>query len=586
MRLLEVQDDGSFSLIGPQDCGRSPYAILSHTWGADHEEVTYKDLLEGTGKGKRGYDKLTFCKEQATKDGLRHFWIDTCCINKSSEPELSEAIRSMFKWYLSASKCYVYLSDVSSTGCVQDSVAFPDSRWFTRGWTLQELLAPNYVQFFSKEGVLLGDKHSRVEEISEITNIPTEALTRLSLSEYSIEERMGWARGRKTTREEDQVYSLLGIFEIHIPIMYGEGEDHARKRMKRAIEESSEGPVDSSNSKLIAEEMDRRKKLSDIQNWLSAPDPSVNYHKALKRRQHDTGLWFLKEHRYTSWKTDNTSSIWLYGIPGCGKTILSSTILEDIFNHRETHPGHAVAYFYFDFNDVQKQSNEKMLCSLIVQLLRQAVDIPARLDTLFYGGRPPALEELLQIVRDMTQQFPQIYIMLDALDECGQRLELMEILEVIVGWKFSNLHLIMTSRQEQEIKSSLESFVDPKNIICLENDVVDKDIQLYIRQRLCEDKGLAKWRKDVTLQQEIEAALLKGSKGMYVQCKVFISRANNSLGFDGLYANWTHWRIVLIDQPCDKHSKHSQQLLTRLMSGSWTTLKRNMPNTPFESFSG
>ncbi|EMD59908.1 hypothetical protein COCSADRAFT_125993, partial [Bipolaris sorokiniana ND90Pr] len=504
MRLLEIQSDGSFSLVGPQRSDISPYAILSHTWGADHEEVTYQDLYNGTGKEKHGYKKITLCKEQATKDGLCHFWIDTCCINKSSEPELSEAIRSMFKWYRNASKCYVYLSDVSSTDCDPDGVVFSESRWFTRGWTLQELLAPSCVQFFSKEGVLLGDKHSLAKEISEITRIPVEALQGHDLSIFSVGERMRWAEERKTTREEDQVYSLLGIFNIHIPIMYGEGEGHARKRMRELIETSTR---------------DRDAKVSKMKDWLSAPDPSVNYQKALKQRQHDTGRWLLHEKRYENWKMENSSCIWLYGIPGCGKTILSSTILEDIFMCCDNHSGYAVAYFYFDFNDVQKQNAERMLRSLVVQLLQKSVDIPLGLDALFSshdnGKRPPALNSLLEVAHDLIVQFPQVYIVLDALDECSQWSELMEMLETIASWKIPNLHLIMTSREEPDIKSTLTSFVDPQNSICLQSNVVDRDIQLYIRQRVSDDKDLVKWKKDSALQQEIEVALMEGSRGMF-----------------------------------------------------------------------
>ncbi|KAJ5056268.1 hypothetical protein J3E72DRAFT_388715 [Bipolaris maydis] len=504
MRLLEVQSDGSFSLVGPQRSDISPYAILSHTWGADHDEVTYQDLYNGTGKEKHGYNKISFCKEQTTKDGLCHFWIDTCCINKSSEPELSEAIRSMFKWYRNASKCYVYLSDVSSTDCDQESVPFSESRWFTRGWTLQELLAPSCVQFFSKEGVLLGDKHSLAKEISEITRIPVEALQGHDLSKFSVEERMRWAEERKTTREEDQIYSLLGIFNIHIPIMYGEGEGHARKRMREVIEAST---------------VARDAKLSQIERWLSAPDPSVNYQKALKLRQHNTGRWLLDGERYETWKIETASCIWLYGIPGCGKTLLSSTILEDVFRYCDEHPGYAVAYFYFDFNDIQKQNAERMLRSLVVQLLQKSVDIPSSLDALFSshdnGKRPPALDSLLKVARDLIEHFPQVYIVLDALDECNQWSELMEMLETIASWEIPNLHLIMTSRAEPDIKSTLTSFVDPQNSICLQSNIVDRDIQLYIRQRLSDDKDLAKWKKDPDIQQEIETALTKGSKGMF-----------------------------------------------------------------------
>ena len=113
MRLLEYNSDGEFSLTKDFVCGEIPeYAILSHTWGADTEEVTYRDVIDGTGKNKVGYGKIRFCGEQARRDGLHSFWVDTCCINKSSDRELSEAINSMFRWYRKAAKCYVYLTDV------------------------------------------------------------------------------------------------------------------------------------------------------------------------------------------------------------------------------------------------------------------------------------------------------------------------------------------------------------------------------------------------------------------------------------------------------------------------------------------
>jgi len=156
MRLLERQTGGEIRLTDdllPENL--PPYAILSHTWGDDSEEVSYADLVAGLKRHKAGYQKIQFCVQQAAKDGLRYSWVDTCCIDKSSSSELSEAINSMFSWYKNAAKCYVFLSDVSMNG--HDSTPpeweldFRSSRWFTRGWTLQELLAPTSVEFFSKD---------------------------------------------------------------------------------------------------------------------------------------------------------------------------------------------------------------------------------------------------------------------------------------------------------------------------------------------------------------------------------------------------------------------------------------------------
>jgi hypothetical protein len=244
MRLLRLEDDGEFSLVEHFDKNIPQYGVLSHTWGADHEEVTLRDITEGTGKSKAGYRKLTFCSEQAKKDNLSWFWVDTCCIEKSSSMELSEAINSMFRWYHGAAKCYVYLADVSvssiggnvsSTGHTRTS-SFRHSRWFTRGWTLQELVAPTSVEFFSLEGVRLGDKDSMLQELHEITGISKPALRGSPLSQFSIDERMSWAAKRQTKREEDAAYSLLGIFGIHMPLIYGEGAENASLRLRREIE--------------------------------------------------------------------------------------------------------------------------------------------------------------------------------------------------------------------------------------------------------------------------------------------------------------------------------------------------------------
>jgi hypothetical protein len=113
MRLLELKNHSEFSLTKDLIDNIPPYAILSHTWGADTEEVSFKDLISGTGESKSGYEKIRFCGEQARCDGLQYFWVDTCCIDKSNNNELSEAINSMFRWYCNAATCYVYLSDVS-----------------------------------------------------------------------------------------------------------------------------------------------------------------------------------------------------------------------------------------------------------------------------------------------------------------------------------------------------------------------------------------------------------------------------------------------------------------------------------------
>jgi hypothetical protein len=248
MRLLEYDDDGEPSLTKDFIDNLPRYAILSHTWGADDKEVTFEDVVNHTGKDKVGYAKIRFCAKQAATDGLQYFWIDTCCIDKSSSAELTEAINSMFRWYREADKCYVYMSDLSIYD--QDVInhqpswesAFLKSRWFTRGWTLQELLAPTSLEFFSADGRRLGDKRSLEQQIHRITGIPVEALRGNPLSSFSVTERMSWAAKRNTTRKEDRAYCLLGIFDVHIPLIYGEGEK-AFTRLKEEIDKYSKGKL-------------------------------------------------------------------------------------------------------------------------------------------------------------------------------------------------------------------------------------------------------------------------------------------------------------------------------------------------------
>jgi Cdc6-like AAA superfamily ATPase len=253
---------------------------------------------------------------------------------------------------------------------------------------------------------------------------------------------------------------------------------------------------------------------------LSPPDPSPNYQKAVKLRQTDTGLWFLRGEDYAAWKTNPASFIWLYGIPGCGKTILSSTILQNILQYCANDPGKVVAYFYFDFNDTQKQSPELMIRSLVSQMSQQCVKIPTTLETLFSscenGQRQPSLDGLLEVMHYMMQEFPETYIVLDALDECTDRTELMAILERITRLKLEGSHLLVTSRKERDIESSLETIVDTQNTICLQSELVDRDIRTYVRQRLSDDKSLSKWQKDPDIRHEIEMTLVKGAQGMCV----------------------------------------------------------------------
>ena len=202
------------------------YAILSHTWGS--EEVTLQDIKTDTATELAGYEKIKKACFVAAANYFDYVWIDTCCIDKTSSAELSEALNSMYRWYEEAQECYAYLADVprgtisSLTGIAGGK--FRESRWFTRGWTLQELIAPSTIIFLNSEWQEIGSKSSLQQVISEITGIPSIFLLGDDLEHASVAQRMSWASKRETTRIEDIAYSLMGMFGIYMPMLYGEGE--------------------------------------------------------------------------------------------------------------------------------------------------------------------------------------------------------------------------------------------------------------------------------------------------------------------------------------------------------------------------
>ena len=224
MRLLNVK---SLELEAFNENAAPSYAILSHTWGSDKDEVSYEELSNGSVNQKAGYRKIRQASAVAAQRGLSYIWIDTCCIDKSSSSELSETINSMFRWYKNSEVCFAYLEDVPAIQNGRRSTQendFKKSRWFTRGWTLQELLAPRSVIFFSRNWQQIGSKIDMATQISQITNIDKRALRDLRyVQSTSLAKRMSWAANRQTTREEDIAYCLLGIFGVNMPLLYGEG---------------------------------------------------------------------------------------------------------------------------------------------------------------------------------------------------------------------------------------------------------------------------------------------------------------------------------------------------------------------------
>ncbi|KAK4625419.1 Vegetative incompatibility protein HET-E-1 [Fulvia fulva] len=235
MRLLHVAallESGRLELEEFIGSDVPSYAILSHTWG--HDEVLYSDIASG-------------------RAHTEHVWIDTCCINKSSSAELQEAINSMYR----AETCYVYLKDVNTPTHVDFDIfrcQFRSSRWFSRGWTLQESLVPRSVQFFVSSGKPLwpfsttsahDDRRSLVAEITSATNFAEDIIAAGPgvIHERSIATRMSWAATRITTREEDIAYSLLGIFNVNMPLLYGEGRKAFRRLQQTLLDQSDDSSI-------------------------------------------------------------------------------------------------------------------------------------------------------------------------------------------------------------------------------------------------------------------------------------------------------------------------------------------------------
>jgi hypothetical protein len=224
MRLINVDTFELCEFFGDEI---PPYAILSHRWGKD--EVLFEVLSADLPRARTlaGFEKIAFCAKQAKIDGLLFCWVDTCCIDKRSSSELSEAINSMYQWYQNAVYCYAYLADVSIPSPPYETVpryALLRSEWFSRGWTLQELIAPMNLRFYSARWDDLGPRRKYATSISRNTGIDERILRgQIPVDSVNIAQRMRWASSRKTTRVEDKAYCLMGIFDVNMPLLYGEG---------------------------------------------------------------------------------------------------------------------------------------------------------------------------------------------------------------------------------------------------------------------------------------------------------------------------------------------------------------------------
>jgi heterokaryon incompatibility protein (HET) len=247
MRLLNVKN---FKVAEFHGDNIEKYAILSHTWSKDDkDEVSFQDItgsLEDAMQ-KAGFEKIRYCAEQAREDGYNWCWIDTCCIDKSSSAELTEAINSMYAWYKASGVCYAYLVDVNERRTENQrekwNRLFASSHWFTRSWTLQELIAPSHLRFFGQRWIELGTREELLDTISGITRIQRDVLIEAAPEKASIAQRMCWASKRSAKRIEDKAYSLMGLFDVNMPLLYGEGTKAFRRLQEEIIKSADDETI-------------------------------------------------------------------------------------------------------------------------------------------------------------------------------------------------------------------------------------------------------------------------------------------------------------------------------------------------------
>ncbi|ENI03090.1 hypothetical protein COCC4DRAFT_143868 [Bipolaris maydis ATCC 48331] len=425
MRLLQYSESGMLSTHNFDDGDIPPYAILSHTWGADSDEARH--------------------------DGLQYFWIDTCCIDKNDKAELAFSIRSMFRWYRNAARCYVYLSDVAGimiysgeaaeSSC--DYTAFRRSRWFTRGWTLQELLAPPMVDFFSKDGQKLGSKSSLLSVLCEITRIPEAALQSTPLSDFSVNERISWNEHRITTIPADRAYSLMGILGVSLSPFDGESLAEAMKRVTDEVDKQNKCLQDIRRT----DPQDDKKRIEDTKGGLLA----------------DSYRWVLDNPTFQQWQQHLDSRLlWVKGDPGKGKTMLLCGIIDEL---QDVIPWTALLlYFFCQATDSRINSATAVLRGLLYMLLHRQPSLMSHVSKKYDQAGKGLFEDtnawvvLTEIFTDVLQDVSlgTTYLIIDALDECVT--DLPKLLSFIAKQSSvsSRVKWIVSSRNWPDIEAQLK----------------------------------------------------------------------------------------------------------------------------------
>ena len=240
----------------------------------------------------------------------------------------------------------------------------------------------------------------------------------------------------------------------------------------------------------------------------------------MKERNANTGKWLLEYEAFSNWKQSPASWLWLFGIPGCGKTFLSSTVIKHLLDCRDSDPTLIVAYFYIAFNDRETRTPENMIRSLLEQVCRQSQNAGQELDSLYSdcanGAQQPTLDQLLPVSRGILHGIKDrdTFLIIDALDECKERKGLLRLLKRFDEQKHPKLHMLVTSRPELDIEKCLKAMTNNEARICIQNTLVQEDILTYIQDRLETDESLERFKVHPKSHEEIKEALMAKADGM------------------------------------------------------------------------
>jgi ankyrin repeat protein len=451
-----------------------PYAILSHTWSEkNEEEVTYQDLKDGTTKSLL---KLELCKQWTEAAHLEYFWIDTCCIDKRNDAEINYAIRSMWRWYSEAHLCFVYLPDLSKKRKLDADWrdTLKDCRWFTRGWTLQELVASKGVEFYARDGHL-GNREDLLPALKNITGI--------NLGDPMPDQatRLGWVANRTTKKPEDKAYCMLGICDVSLDPRYGEGGESAWQRLQDAI--IHRHGTSSLQVRGGATNLDHRTAVLEALNF----DALETRRKTVKVALAKTCKWILSHPACAKWMKLEHKFFWIKGKPGAGKSVLIKYLDQHVT--RQLKKSRAIG-LYFNARGTQlERSFLGLYRSLLVQLVDLVPELAHELDALNANFDLPQLQSVISSA--ILGLGTRIWLFIDALDECREG-DVQEFIDFLNGLYEAELYVCFASRHYPIVKV-------PTNLQLVLEEVDEHKVDLgtYVEKLDLEGEELAQMQHDI-----------------------------------------------------------------------------------------